>query len=122
MSAFLRREFKRLPCLYENGKCEMKRHLNSNTASVCKIHRQVYPRTYPVLIVLPDGATINIRYHEPRKIIKLPLDLSTLSDEERKLRLEKRKPKSKVKIEDDYEDDFDVNKYLKYIRKTNSNV
>ncbi|CAH4019598.1 unnamed protein product [Pieris brassicae] len=51
---------------------------------------------YPTKVVLPNGASINIRYNEPRKIIKLPLDLSLLSDEEKKIRLDRRKPKKKA--------------------------
>lgn len=50
-------------------------------------------------------------------ILQLPLDLSTLSDEERKMRLEKRKPKKKVKISEDVEDNFSAKKYLKYLKK-----
>ncbi|OWR52445.1 39S ribosomal protein L55 [Danaus plexippus plexippus] len=72
---------------------------------------------YPTKVVLPNGASINIRYHEPRKIIRLPLDLSSLSEEEKKLRLEKRKPKRKVKISDTIEDNFNAKKYLKYLKK-----
>ncbi|XP_013187923.2 large ribosomal subunit protein mL55 [Amyelois transitella] len=93
------------------------RYLNNNVASVTKIHRDIYTRPYPTKVVLADGSSINIRYHEPRKIIKLPLDLSQLSDEERKSRLEKRKPKKKVKIIDDIEDNFNAKKYLKYLKK-----
>lgn len=47
------------------------RFLNNNVASITKVHREVYARLYPTTIVLPDGASINIRYHEPRKIIKV---------------------------------------------------
>ncbi|KAG7299788.1 hypothetical protein JYU34_016797 [Plutella xylostella] len=94
-----------------------KRYLNNNVASVTKIHREVYTRMYPTIVVLSDGSSINIRYHEPRKIIKLPLDLSELSEEERKMRVEKRKPKKKVKITDDIEDNFSSRKYLKYVKK-----
>ncbi|CAB3243782.1 unnamed protein product [Arctia plantaginis] len=94
-----------------------KRYLNNTLSSVTKIHRDIYPRMYPTTVVLSDGASINIRYHEPRKIIKLPLDLSQLTEEEKKMRLEKRKPKKKVKITDDVEDDFNAKKYLKYMKK-----
>ncbi|KAF9814047.1 hypothetical protein SFRURICE_004394 [Spodoptera frugiperda] len=94
-----------------------KSYLHNNVASVTKIHRDIYARMYPTKVVLPDGASINIRYHEPRKIIKLPIDLSKLSEEEKKLRLEKRKPKKKVKIVDDIQDDYNAKKYLKYIKK-----
>lgn len=47
------------------------RNLNSNVASVTKIHREIYTRMYPTKVVLSNGASINIRYHEPRKIIKV---------------------------------------------------
>ncbi|XP_022128101.1 39S ribosomal protein L55, mitochondrial [Pieris rapae] len=94
-----------------------KRYLNNNVASITKIHREIYTRMYPTKVVLPNGASINIRYHEPRKIIKLPLDLSLLSDEERKIRLDRRKPKKKVKIAETIEDNFNAKKYLKYLKK-----
>lgn len=63
------------------------------------------------------GSSITIRYEEPRKIIKLPLDLSTLTDAERKARLDARKPRKKIKIEDEVVDNFNANKYLKYLKK-----
>lgn len=77
----------------------------------------MYARLYPTTVVLPDGSSFNIRYYEPRKIIKLPLDLSTLSEAERMARLERRKPKKKVKIEEDIEDDFDARKYVHFLKK-----
>ncbi|KOB57442.1 Uncharacterized protein OBRU01_25729, partial [Operophtera brumata] len=92
------------------------RNLNNNVAAVTKIHRETYTRTYPTTVVLSDGSSINIRYHEPRKIVKLPLDLSLLSEEEKKMRLDKRKPKKKVKIIDDIQDDYNAKKYLKYMK------
>ncbi|XP_017480070.1 PREDICTED: 39S ribosomal protein L55, mitochondrial [Rhagoletis zephyria] len=93
------------------------RHISSATAAVTRLHRSVYRRMYPTVVVQPDGSTINIRYQEPRKIIKLPLDLSTLSEAERKARLEARKPRKKVKIQDEVEDTFNAKKYMKYIKK-----
>lgn len=93
------------------------RSLSNNVASVTKLHGELYARVYPATVVLADGSSINIRYHEPRKIIKLPLDLSQLSDEDRKIRLERRKPKKKVKIVDDVQDNFSAKKYLKYMKK-----
>ncbi|XP_026751464.1 39S ribosomal protein L55, mitochondrial [Galleria mellonella] len=93
------------------------RYLNNNVTCITKIHREIYARMYPTRIVQPDGASINIRYHEPRKIIKLPLNLSLLSEEERRIRLERRKPKKKVKIIDDVEDNFNAKKYLKFMKK-----
>lgn len=69
------------------------------------------------MVVNPDGSTFNIRYHEPRKIITLPFDMSQLSESERKARIEKRKPKRKVKIEAEVDDKFNANKYLKFMKK-----
>ncbi|KAJ9591647.1 hypothetical protein L9F63_001792, partial [Diploptera punctata] len=93
------------------------RCLNSNTASICKVRREIFALLYPTVVVLPDGSSINIRYHEPRKIIKLPLDLSTLTEAERHARIERRKPKQKIKIEEDIEDDFDARKYVHLLKK-----
>ncbi|CAM1294262.1 MRPL55 (predicted) [Pycnogonum litorale] len=83
----------------------------SNQAWISKIKRQTYTRTYPTILVFPDGSTVNIRYHEPVSIIKLPFDIRTLSEEERKLRLMKRKPKVIRKIQEDYDDGFSVEEY-----------
>jgi len=84
---------------------------NSCRTSVTRINRKVYARVYPTMFVYPDGSTITIRHHEPRAILKLPLDLSTLSETEKAARLAKRKPKKKVAVQEDYDDSFDVNKY-----------
>ncbi|XP_068898600.1 large ribosomal subunit protein mL55 [Tenebrio molitor] len=93
------------------------RLLSCHSASITRPHRLTYKRTYPTVLVNPDGSTINISYHEPRQIIKLPLNIWTLSEAQRKARLEARKPKKKVKIVDDIEDTYDANKYLKYLKK-----
>lgn len=47
------------------------RNVSSKSAAVTKIHRTLYCRMYPTLLVQPDGSTINIRYHEPRQIIRV---------------------------------------------------
>ncbi|CAO1426463.1 unnamed protein product [Diamesa serratosioi] len=93
------------------------RHVSSSTAAITKVHRAIYARTYPTILVNPDGSSVNIRYHEPRKIIKLPFDLSSLTDAERKARIEKRKPKRQIKIEAEVEDNFSAKKYMKYLKK-----
>lgn len=93
------------------------RNASSTTCAVTKIHRAVYARTYPCLIVKPDGSTYTAQYHEPRAIIKLPFDLSTLSEAERKARIEQRKPKQKIEIREEIDDQFSANKYLKFIKK-----
>lgn len=72
---------------------------------------------FRTVVVNPDGSSYMIRYHEPRAVITLPFDLNQLSEAERKARIEKRKPKQKVKIEAEVDDKFNANKYLKYMRK-----
>lgn len=42
----------------------------------------------------------------------MPLDLTQLTEQERKARIEKRKPKVKIVMEDDIEDNFNARKYL----------
>lgn len=72
---------------------------------------------FRTLMVNPDGSTFTVRHHDPRAIITLPVDISKLTDAERKVRLERRKPRSKVKIEKEVEDNFKASKYLDYMRK-----
>ncbi|XP_026104784.1 39S ribosomal protein L55, mitochondrial [Carassius auratus] len=91
---------------------------NSNRTCVVRFGRQKYERMYPVLLVRPDGSTINIRYKEPRRIMKMPVDITTLSEEERKIRMRKREPKREAKQKlDDFEDDFKVDDYSKFWKK-----
>ncbi|XP_059151696.1 large ribosomal subunit protein mL55-like isoform X2 [Physella acuta] len=90
---------------------------SSNAACITRAHRICYPRTYPTLLVFPDGSTINIRYKEPRRIIKLPLDISKLSDTEKKLVLARRKPKQKLEVFEDFEETFSVDDYSKFFKK-----
>merc|ERR1712106_710036 len=89
--------------------CNLK--INAHRASIARVGRLTYTRMYPTTLVLSDGSSFTIRYHEPRKIIKLPLDLATLTEMERKKRLDARKPKTKVVIEEDIEDDFALGSY-----------
>ncbi|GAB1607346.1 39S ribosomal protein L55, mitochondrial-like isoform X2 [Argonauta hians] len=83
----------------------------SNRSSICKINRSIYKRMYPVTLVHPDGSSIVIRYKEPRRIITLPLDFESLSPEEKKMQLQKRKPKRVIKDAEDFDDDFSLDRY-----------
>ncbi|GAB6031656.1 Mitochondrial ribosomal protein L55 [Chamberlinius hualienensis] len=87
------------------------RSFNSHTASIGKVGRQTYTRLYPTLLVNPDGSTITIRYHLPQRIIKLPIDVSKLSEDELRAQLERRKPKERVVIEEEIEDEFNEANY-----------
>ena len=46
------------------------RHFNANRAVVTKIKRNLYERTYPTVLVLENGATIDVKYSEPRMLIR----------------------------------------------------
>ncbi|NXK44016.1 RM55 protein, partial [Chauna torquata] len=90
---------------------------NSNRASVSHLHRRVYGRLYPLLLVRTDGSTVRIRYKEPKKILMLPLDSSTLPEAERKARLRRQFPsRFKVRQEETFEQ-LDLDKYKKFWKK-----
>ncbi|XP_062586164.1 large ribosomal subunit protein mL55-like [Saccostrea cucullata] len=93
------------------------RHV-SNKATCSKIQRKYYERLYPTILVLPNGATINIRYHKPRQIIKLPIDITKLSPEEQLALKQRRKPKTEIKVEKEIEDNYDRRKYLQYMNRS----
>ncbi|XP_038650235.1 39S ribosomal protein L55, mitochondrial [Scyliorhinus canicula] len=95
----------------------MPRRNNSNRTSIVRCGRQVYARLYPVLLIRPDGSTINIRYMEPKKMITMPVDVSLLPEAERKARMRKRDPKRAGMKEEQFEDEFKVDNYSKFWKK-----
>ncbi|XP_076162922.1 mitochondrial ribosomal protein L55 [Ptiloglossa arizonensis] len=88
------------------------RNFNCWTAAISKKHRQIYARTYPTYLILPDGSSINIEYDVPRRIITLPLDINILSEKDRQVRLTARKPVVRVTITEEEEDSFDAFEFL----------
>ncbi|MBN3321173.1 RM55 protein, partial [Atractosteus spatula] len=92
---------------------------NSNRTSIVQYGRQSYGRMYPVLLVRCDGSTVNIRYKEPKRILTMPVDISTLSEEERKARLQKRDARrvEAKPAKEEIKDDFNVDDYSKFWKK-----
>ncbi|XP_055934240.1 39S ribosomal protein L55, mitochondrial-like [Argiope bruennichi] len=84
---------------------------NSNRTCLVRIGREKYCRMYLTTIVNPDGSSYTIRYHEPRKIINLPLNTAELTPEELQKHLNRKKVQEKVVIEEQPDDDFDINRY-----------
>ena len=69
----------------------------SCSSSLTRIKKSVYPRVYKVRLQQPNGSTFTIRYHEPRELIRLPVDPDTLTEEEKLARLNRLKPEKKLK-------------------------
>lgn len=84
---------------------------NSHRTDIVRTNRSIYPRTYPITLVQSDGSTTTIRYSEPRKVIKLPLNLENVSPDVKEQRLRLRRPKQKIIIEEDVDVDFNVEDY-----------
>ncbi|NXR80098.1 RM55 protein, partial [Pycnonotus jocosus] len=90
---------------------------NSNRAAISHLHRKLYGRLYPVLLVNTDGSTVRLRYSEPKRILMMPLDSSTLPEAERKARLRRHFPsKRKAKEEETFEG-IDLDTYKKFWKK-----
>ncbi|KAM8967185.1 large ribosomal subunit protein mL55 [Pelodytes ibericus] len=93
---------------------------NSNRTSIARFGRKSYLRTYPVSLVQTDGSTITIQYKEPRRILTMPVDLTTLSEEERKERQRKREQSRKTvarAVKEDFGDDFNADEYSQFWKK-----
>ncbi|KAM9649561.1 large ribosomal subunit protein mL55 isoform 1-T3 [Morphnus guianensis] len=91
--------------------------LNSNRAAVSHLRRQLYGRLYPILLVKTDGSTVRLRYKEPKRILMLPLDSSTLPEAERKARLRRQFPsRPKAGPEETFEG-IDLSTYKRFWKK-----
>uniref|UniRef100_A0A2K5EYP3 Mitochondrial ribosomal protein L55 n=1 Tax=Aotus nancymaae TaxID=37293 RepID=A0A2K5EYP3_AOTNA len=104
-----------LRCLHASS-----RRADSSRASLARVRRQAYARLYPVLLVKQDGSTVHIRYREPRRMLAMPVDLDTLTPEERRARLRKREAQLQrtKEYEQELSDDFDVERYRQFWAKT----
>uniref|UniRef100_A0AC34PUR3 Mitochondrial ribosomal protein L55 n=1 Tax=Panagrolaimus sp. JU765 TaxID=591449 RepID=A0AC34PUR3_9BILA len=93
---------------------------NAYRASLGKIGRSKYIKQYHTIIMLPDGSTIPARTKEPRCFVQFPVDLSTLNEDEVRIRLAARKPKVKLIKEEAIDDNFDLDKYASLFDKKKS--
>ncbi|XP_002120386.2 large ribosomal subunit protein mL55-like [Ciona intestinalis] len=84
---------------------------NSTRCSISKQSRFTYPRMYKTTVALSDGSTITVRLNQPRKIIKLPMDVLQLTDSERRAIWLGRRKKVETLDESHIEDNFDAGKY-----------
>lgn len=89
------------------------RHFNANRAVVTKVKRNLYERTYPTVLVLENGATINIKYSEPRMLLRMPVHFDQCSPEIQRLIRQRRMPKGTVKVEKEIDFAYDPMKYVK---------
>lgn len=98
----------------------------SYRASIGAIKRPVFGRMYPVVLVKPDGSSINIKYPEPIGVIQLPFDVSQLNEVEKKRRLLKRQMSGKSGQKKNNEEEeqiisrdvkFDPRKYINNKKK-----
>ncbi|KAK4474970.1 hypothetical protein MN116_002072 [Schistosoma mekongi] len=90
---------------------------NANRAAICRINRRIYGRMYPVNLIYPNGGFIRIRFHEPRIMLQIPVDLDDCSPEEKQKRLLRRYPRSKLTLQEQLEDTFDQEAYNFLLKK-----
>ncbi|XP_073532985.1 large ribosomal subunit protein mL55 [Phyllobates terribilis] len=102
-------------CSFHNSAAQQ----SSNRACIGRSGRTTFLRSYPVLLVQPDGSTITIEYKEPRRMLMMPIDISTLSEDERKARLRQRNQarKTSAKKEQEVDDDFNPKEYRQFWKK-----
>ncbi|KAI6206820.1 Dolichol-phosphate mannosyltransferase subunit 1 [Aphelenchoides besseyi] len=86
---------------------------NAYRACLGRPTRQLYRKEYRATLMQPDGSTIDGRFNEPRCLIRMPVDLRTATDDEKRRRLALRKPQSKQIKDDIVDDNFDATDYLK---------
>ncbi|CAF3582731.1 unnamed protein product [Rotaria socialis] len=90
---------------------------NCYRSSITRFSRDIYSRLYFNYLVLPDGSTIRIRYTEPRHLVKLPVDIASLSEKEQKTRLLRRSAVQKDKMEISLDTSYDPSAYLNQYTK-----
>ena len=90
------------------------------SANVTRSRKRIYPRTYKVRLVQPDGSSFSIRYRDPLKIITQPVDPATMTEEQRKARMKRlrpEKPKKIYEVEDVDDGDYDQRSWSRLLSK-----
>ncbi|KAH7721898.1 Protein MRPL-55 [Aphelenchoides avenae] len=94
---------------------------NAYRASLGKIKREKYVKQYQVMLMRPDGSTIMGRCAEPRRFLQLPVDMTVLTEDERRQRIAGRKRKVKQVKEECIDDNFDLDTYASLFKQGSSN-
>lgn len=92
-------------------------NLNAYRASLGKIRRRKYIKEYETMIMYADGSIAPARTKEPRHFIQFPINLSSLSEDDRRQRLAARKPKAKKIKQETIDDNFDLSQYTSMFNK-----
>uniref|UniRef100_A0A0N4ZNS7 39S ribosomal protein L55, mitochondrial n=1 Tax=Parastrongyloides trichosuri TaxID=131310 RepID=A0A0N4ZNS7_PARTI len=90
---------------------------NCHRASITNVGRKKYVKEYVAEVMKADGSIVYGRFKEPYHLVQLPLDLNSLSEDERRQILAARKPKAKKIEEDVIDDTFDSEEYEKIWKK-----
>ncbi|KAF8568967.1 hypothetical protein P879_08553 [Paragonimus westermani] len=57
--------------VYLYGRLLLSVRTTANRASISRVKRKIYPRMYPITLVLANGASLQMRYYEPRHILQV---------------------------------------------------
>ena len=79
---------------------------------------------YKVRLVQPDGSTYFIRYEEPYKIIKKPIDPAVMTEEEKRARMNRLKPEKPKKIyemEEEEDENYNQRSWTNLIKNKDRN-
>ncbi|XP_068677097.1 large ribosomal subunit protein mL55-like [Montipora foliosa] len=101
-----------------------KRKSSICSAAITRIPKATYPRMYKVRLVQPDGSTYFIRYEEPYKIIKKPIDPAAMTEEEKRARMNRLKPEKPKKIyemEEEEDENYNQRSWTNLIKNKDRN-
>lgn len=86
--------------------------------SLYRPKKEKYALQYKVQVVNPDGSSYYTRYHLPVGVIRLPVDPTSLTDEQMKARMKKLRADKTVKVKEYKEDvQFDRRAFTRLVKK-----